>query len=161
MAVQPFADRQRSNIGVRFGQAAPSLRSALLRHRQCLSVVRSISREGDTASTISMAFVMATTADEWSTLVANSPSFVVGFKGLLFARVIRARHFPGCCSNTLMRNVLYFIIRPRRFVLRRDAKVGKASRRRRGKFSFYRRLQSDVIGTALSTDHGFAESDRS
>ena len=51
--------------------AAQGLRSALLRHRQCLSVARSILRENDKASTVSIAFVMASTADEWSTLVAN------------------------------------------------------------------------------------------
>jgi hypothetical protein len=103
------------------GQTALSLRSALLRHRQCLSVRRSMSGEIDTTSTVSMASVMASTADEWS-------RFLVGFKRLPFTRVIWARHLPGLRSNALMVKDLYFITRLVAFDLWRDAKKGKALR---------------------------------
>jgi hypothetical protein len=49
---------------------APSKRSCLVRHRQCLSLMR-VLRESGRASISSMAFVMASTTEEWSTLFAN------------------------------------------------------------------------------------------
>jgi hypothetical protein len=66
-----------------------------------------------------MAFVMASTADEWSTIFS-------GFKRLPFTRVIRARHLPGLRSMALILKDLYFIARLAAFVLRRGAKIGKA-----------------------------------
>ena len=112
-----------------------------------------------------MAFIKASAADKCSALVTNSRFRPVGFKGLSCARVIRARHFPGSCSNALMRNDLYFIPRPVAFacVHRRDGKVGKsfaANSTKAAQFPSPRRPRSDVIGTSLIAGHGSAESVR-
>jgi hypothetical protein len=134
--------------------AAPRLRSALLRSRQYF-VLGSALPEKHPASTVSIAIVRASTAEEQSTLVINSRRFgSADFNGRRCARMIRARHFPSSGWNASIRNVLYCIYCPVALVHRRDAKIGRSLVAKTAQFPSPRQLRSDVIGSSLIAGHG-------